>query len=137
MHQGSDAIALLSLCAALALPGCKAAPDAAGYGEAVGLEMEGSATLPAFRVSYRARPPADPHALVSAVAGLTHQAMKSCPAFAVRRGAPAAFAVNLEGGHARARSLMGEADGRGCFAAAMDGRAAEGSADLLVQVEVP
>src|SRR5260370_29206586 len=99
--------------------------------------MEGSAAAPAFGVSYRARAPADPHALVSAVAGLTHQAMKSCPAFAARRGAPAAFALHFEGGRARARSLMGEADRPRCFAAAMDGRPAEGSAEFPPQVEVP
>lgn len=121
--------------AALALAACKPAPVAADFGEAVALDMEGSAAVPAFRVVFRARPPADPHALVSAVAGLAHDAIKSCPAFATQLSKlPVPFGVNFAAGRVRAQSLAGESGGRACFAAAMDGRATEGAAELLLQV---
>jgi hypothetical protein len=136
VHQGVDAVALLSLLAALAVPGCRAPPDTGDFGEPVALDMEGSATMPAFRVAFRARVPADPHALVNTVAGLAHDAMAKCPDFAAgHRDLPGVFALHLEGGMVHARSLSGERDV--CFSAAMEGRPAQGTADIVAQVTLP
>ncbi len=123
--------------AALAVPGCKATPDAVDFGDPVALEMEGSAGIPAFRATFRARKPLDPHTLVGTVAGLAHDAMVNCPGFASghRDVLPGVFALHLESGLVHARSLSGDADA--CFAGAMDGRPVQASADLLLQVLIP